>query len=93
MKMNFFNRIFIYTSILFGIFTLKSNGQQISFTSPDKSLNVKINISQELSFEVLLNGNTVLEKVTIDMKTSDGRSFGTQSKLSSQKKNYIEDYL
>jgi len=93
MKMNFFNRIFIYTSILFGIFTLKSNGQQISFTSPDKSLNVKINISQELSFEVLLNGNTVLEKVTIDMKTSDGRSFGTQSKLSSQKKNYIEETL
>ena len=89
--MIFFYRIFIYTSILSGIFTTKSMAQQMSIVSPDQSLNIKINISQELSFEVLLDGMTVIDKVIIDMKTSDGRSFGNHAKLTHQKKRFVEE--
>ena len=65
--------------------------QQMSIVSPDQSLSVKINISQELSFEVLLNGMTVIDKVIVDMKTSDGRTFGNHAKLTHKKKRFIEE--
>ena len=89
--MNFFYRIFIYISILSGVYTTKSMAQQMSIVSPDQSLNVKINISQEISFEVLLDGMTVIDKVIVDMKTSDGRSFGSHAKLTHQRKRFVDE--
>ena len=91
--MNILSKNFIIGFLLFGFLFFKSNAQQISLASPNNSLNIKINITEEISFHVFLNKKTILDKVFIDMKTSDGRSFGRQAKLISQNKRYVEEMM
>ena len=70
------------------LFVLKLNAQQISLASPDNLIDIQINVSKELTFQVLLNKKEVIDKVIIGLETSDGRAFGTQAKLISKNKRF-----
>ena len=75
------------------LFVLKLNAQQISLASPDNLIDIQINVSKELTFQVLLNKKEVIDKVIIGLETSDGRAFGTQAKLISKNKRFVKETM
>jgi len=67
--MHILSKNFIMGFLLFGFLFFKSNAQQISLESPNNSLNIKINITEEISFHVFLNKKTV-QRYTIYINRS-----------------------
>ena len=91
--MNYIDIFFKKIIAVLILFVFKLNAQQISLASPDNLIDIQINVSKELTFQVFLNKKEVIDKVIIGLETSDGRTFGTQAKLISKSKRFLKETM
>ncbi len=62
-----------------------SQSQSHSLTSPDGTIELSVNVEETITWSVTHNGNTAIEKAQIAMDFTDGRDYGSGSRLRSQK--------
>lgn len=67
--------------------------QDLSIKSPDGKLNLTIEIAETINWNVLLDGNVIIEKAIISMNMGDNRVLGTSPKLRSKSTESIRETL
>lgn len=68
------------------------NGQTASITSPDGSIKVQVEIGEDISLQVLLNGQTIIADLRPGMEMDGGRTLGLDKpELKSQTTELIEE--
>ena len=82
-----------YLLIVFILFLSKTQSQDYTLTSPSKLLKIDFSFSNESCFVIKLKNKTVIEKVCIDLITSDGRKFGNNPVIINSTSNKISEIL
>lgn len=67
--------------------------QDLSVKSPDGKLNVMIALSETINWNVVLDGNVIIEKAIISMNMGDDRVLGASPKLRSQSTESVRETL
>jgi len=67
--------------------------QDVSIKSPDGKLNVKIELSETINWNVLLDDNVIIEKAIISMNMGDNRVLGASPKLRSKSTESVQETL
>ncbi len=67
--------------------------QDVSLKSPDGKLNVKIELSETINWNVSLDGNVIIEKAIISMNMGDNRVLGASPKLRSKSTESVRETL
>ncbi len=67
--------------------------QDVSLKSPDGKLNVTIELSETINWNVYLDGNVIIEKAIISMNMGDNRILGASPKLRSKSTESVQESL
>ncbi len=67
--------------------------QDLSLKSPDGKLNLKIELSETINWNVNLNGNVIIEKASISMNMGDNRILGASPKLRNKSTESVQETL
>ena len=82
----------IYLFIL--LLSIKAFPQKdIRLNSPDESLQVGVKTSEQITYSIKKNGETIIFPSSISMKLSNGKSFGTNSKLEKAKCRLVKQII
>ena len=80
---------YLVVLLVFG-FALKVEGKIFSLKSPDKSIQVKVDVDQEISYTVWVDGVQILFPSSLSMTLGDGRKLGANPKLISKEQSAID---
>jgi len=67
--------------------------QDLSIRSPDGKLNLKIELSETINWNVILDDNVIIEKAIISMNMGDNRVLGASPKLRSKSTESVREIL
>ena len=67
--------------------------QDLSIKSPDGKLNLKIELSETINWNVILDDNVIIEKAIISMNMGDNRVLGASPKLRSKSTESVREIL
>ena len=79
--------------LFFVFFILKTNAQIHRLKSPDKAINISIDIGKEISFSVTNKGSHVMEVLRIFLILKNGNKLGFQPKLKKKKLELINETI
>ena len=77
--------LFLITSLVYS--------QNYNIQSPNEKIKVDVKIDKQVSFDVSLNNETIIEKVVISLENSDGRIFGVSPRLKKVNRNYFKEKI
>jgi len=70
-----------------------ATAQELEISSPDQKINVKINLSDKISWSAELKGNLIIKNAIIAMDMGKGRVLGIKPKLRSKKTKTVDEIL
>ena len=77
--------LFLITSLVYS--------QNYNIQSPNEKIKVDIKIDKQVSFDVSLNNENIIEKVVISLENSDGRTFGVSPRLKKVNRDYFKEKI
>ena len=77
--------LFLITSLVYS--------QNYNIQSPNEKIKVDVKIDKQVSFDVSLNNETIIEKVVISLENSDGRIFGVSPRLKKVNRDYFKEKI
>ena len=86
-----FQRSLYFLLFVFIAFTL--NAKEFEVNSPNKKLQLKVNVANDISYSVLKNGTVLLQPSRLSMTLYDGTVLGLNSKLKDSKTKTVNETL
>lgn len=80
---------YLVVLLVFG-FIPKVEGKVFTLKSPDKTIQVKVDLTNEIAYSVWIDGNQVLKPSPLSMTLADGRVLGVNPKLKSKSQQHID---
>ncbi|WP_394201027.1 glycoside hydrolase family 97 protein [Shewanella waksmanii] len=73
--------------------TFMANGKSYQVTSPDGSITLEVSVKDKVSYQVSVDGQTIIKPSQIAMMFEDGTQFGVKPKVQSVSRNSIDETL
>jgi alpha-glucosidase len=91
LKLSDMKKLSLLITLIGLVFTLSA--KEYSLESPSGKIQVKVNIDKNVSYSVLLNGNTIVAPSQISMELYDGTVWGVDAKVRKAKTNSVSQVL
>lgn len=83
----------LLSAILLVFIISDMHAQHFDIKSPDENIQLKININEQVSFDITYKGKSVIERSTISLRIDGFPALGESPKLIKKKEQYVNKVL